>query len=291
MSDEEEKVTGNAEYENADGEPGPEGPALATVGADPEEGEYENKEIRQKILAILAETEDSTWALAVILETAYDQDMYLTWGFTSFKDYVANELGMHIRRAQYLVQLQEWFKKMPANIQKWVRGLGWTKARMLMHAVTVENAAEWKNKVAGKSVTEIDEMLKAAKAGEVGGGGGEGGEDQGEKPLNKNFKLFPLQLENIDRALEKAGEISGSEKPGNNIDLICTEYLATNAGVDSIQDLLRKMEKMLGVRLVAYVPEDKSVAYGSDLIAQLAEEADAEAQPAAKKDSKEDSEG
>jgi|GEM_PF-3550710 len=243
---------------------------LAVVGeGENEESKYGNKEIRDKILRLLAETEDKNWDLAVVLETAYDEDMYRDWGFDSFREYVEKELQIHIRKAQFLVQLQEWFKKMPANIQQWMRGLGWTKARMLMHIVTVENASEWRNKVAGKSVVEIDKMLKDAKGEGGGGGDGEGDEGGEEKPKPMNFKLFPEQHKNVSRALEKAGEISGSEKPGNNLDLICTEYLGTNAGIESIQDVFRKMEKNLGVRLIAYVEEDDSVAYGAGLIEEL----------------------
>jgi len=245
------------------------GANLAVVG-DAKEGEYENKEIRKKILDLLADTENKTWDLAVVLEMAYDKGMYQNWGFGSFREYVEKELQIHIRKAQFLVQLQEWFKKMPGNIQQWMRGLGWTKARMLMHVVTIENAAEWRNKISGKSVVEIDKMLKDAKeSGEGGGGDGEGGEDGEEKPKTMNFKLFPEQYKNVSRAVEKGKEISGSEKPGNVLDLICTEFLATNAGVDSVQDVLRKMEKNLGVRIVAYVEEDDSIAYGADLIAEL----------------------
>jgi len=253
---------------------------LAVVGDAADSGEYENKEIREKILDLLAKSEDLNWDLAVVLETAYAGDMYRQWGFDSFRSYVEEELNIKIRKAQYLVQITEWFKKMPGNIQAWVRELGWTKARMLMHVVTVENAAEWRNKVAGKSVAEIEKMLKEAKGsgGEGGGGGdGEGGSDGegAEKPKKKSFSLFDPQYENVERALEKASEMSGSDKEGNNLDLICTEFLATNAGVDTPQDLFRKIEKITGLSIVAYNLEKDSVAYGSELIEQL-EAVDAE---------------
>ena len=112
-----------------------------------------------------------------------------------------------------------------------------------------------------------DNCLTLSNPGQEDGDG-----DDVDKPSSLSFKLFPLQKKNVDTALEKAQEISGSDKSGNLLDLICTDYLATNAGVDSVQDMLRKQEKNLGVRLVAYDEEHKSVIYGSDLIRELEEE-------------------
>ena len=258
----------NAEYEEGDDD----GKGLAVVGGDADEGEYKNKDIREKVLRLLAEAESRTWDLSVILEDVYARDLYREWSFDSFREYVEKELNINTRWSQILVQLQEWFKKLPLNIQQWVLEIGSTKARMLMSIVTVENAAEWRNKIAGKSVAEIKKMLQAAKGEGGGGEGGEGGDDgdgADDKPKTMNFKLFSEQYQNVTRALEKGKEIANSEKTGNVLDLICTEFLATNAGIDSVQDMLRKMEKTLGVRLVAYVEEDDSVAYGADLIRDL----------------------
>ena len=64
--------------------------------------------------------------------------------------------------------------------------------------------------------------------------------------------MFPQQDENVDRALDKAMEISGSEKPGNNLDLICTEFLANNVDINSVQEHLKAQERMLGLKIVAY---------------------------------------
>jgi hypothetical protein len=241
---------------------------LAVVGDADDSKEYANKEIRDKILSLLSQSEDLNWDLAIVLETAYAGDMYRGWGFDSFRSYVEEELQIHIRKAQYLVQLQEWFKKMPGNIQAWVRGLGWTKARMLMHVVTAENAAEWRNRVAGKSAADIAKMLKEAKASEsTEGSDGDG--EANDKPKKKSFSLFDLQYENVERAIEKAAEMSGSDKEGHNLDLICTEFLGTHAGIDSPPEFLQKIEKDLGLRLVAYDEENDSIAYGSDLVEEL----------------------
>jgi len=270
MTDETNEVVEQVEdpLEEAEGEAET---SLAVVDGGKVDGECEYKDVRQQILDILAETENKTWDLAVILETAYAGDMYRSWGFSSFRDYIEQELQIQMRKAQYLVQIQEWFKKMPANIQTWIRELGWTKARMLLHVVTVENAAEWRNKVAGKTVAEIKAMMQEAKEmGEGGGGDGEGGDADGENTLKKfSASLFMPQHENWMRALGKAEEISGSDKQGNNMDLMATDFLATNAGVDNMHDFLRKAEKQLGVRIVAYSEERDELVYGADLIQDL----------------------
>ncbi|GAG52294.1 unnamed protein product, partial [marine sediment metagenome] len=77
-----------------------------------------------------------------------------------------------------------------------------------------------------------------------GGEGGEGGDGSGEGSQNSSatrtpeteensepmsdmtFRLYAGQRSNIQAALEKSGEVAGSEAPNHQLDVICLEYLA-----------------------------------------------------------------
>ncbi len=259
--------------------------ALAVVGEESEgassDSEYEFKDLRRKVLSLRAKTDESYWDLAVALEDVYERGCYRAWGFESWKDYVENEIDIQVRKAQYLVQIQKWTNELSPNIQAWIRSIGWTKARMLVGKVTEENAREWRARIDGKSVAEIEKMLKEMTSAEDDGTGPSSSDDSDEKPKGLNFKLFPLQMDNWKRAAEIAMGPAESDKPGNLLDLICTDYIASNMTIRSVGDLMSKYEKVLGLRLIAYNESEDRVVYGEDLIRQLDDEDEAD-EPEAK---------
>ena len=252
-------------------------PTSLKVVGDEQEGARDD--VRRTILALRDKADESYWELAIALEECYEKAYYTAWGFARWQDYVEEELDWHIRKAQYLVRLQQWFNKMPDNIQKWVQGLGWTKARLLMNVVTVENAGEWRNKVAGKTVSEIEKLLKAERQLTGGGEGSDAGGESGgpeEKPTKKSFSLFPAQMANVNQAIEKAGEVAESDKEGHCLDLICTDYLAGNAGVDDFKSYFEAIERATGLAVVAYSRSDDALVFGGDFVDEMVARAEAE---------------
>lgn len=241
---------------------------LATVEEVTDGDEF--AEIRDQVKALKDKADESYWDLAIILHKIYQEALYRKWGYGKWPEYIEEELDFSLRKAQQLVQLQEWFTKIPKNIQNWIKKLGYAKARRLVDRVTVENAAEWRNKVEGKTLAEINEIIKgASEDASLTTGEGGGDANTSEKFKSMNFKLAPPQFENVDRALTKAKEMAESEKPGNALDLMATEFLSTHAGIDTIQEYLRSVEKNAGVRLVAYDEKEDSVIFGGDLINDL----------------------
>lgn len=272
--------------ENADGGGADtEGDGLATVGAK-DTGQH--AEIREKVRALRSQAEETYWELSTVMHEVYQNSLYQAWGFDKWHDYVEQELDFTPRKAQYLIGIQDWFGKMPPNVQKWVRELGWSKAKELVGVVTAQNAAEWKKKIEGKSVREIIDMVKGSKVkGE--GDGGEPGEGAEETSKKMSFTLFPAQFENVERAVEKAKKMADSEKPGHAIDLICTDFLATNGAIDSVKDYLAKVEKQTGVGIVGYDLKNDVLVYGAATLDRLAEPA--EPQMASKGEPPTDAEG
>lgn len=233
----------------------------------------DHEDVRRKILALRDRSESDAWELGVVLEEAYTNDLYRSWGFDSWKEYVEQELDIHIRKAQYLVKIQKWFTRMTPAIQKWVRELGWTKARMLMPVVDQSNAAEWRNRVAGKTVEQIKKMVSADRDGssEPGSDTGDGGDGEiQEKARRRSFSLFPDQDEIVTKAIEKASEVADSDKEGHLVTLICVDYLANSTDVFSRDEFLKSIEKNLGLRIIAMVPseeeEQDKIVYGYDYL-------------------------
>ena len=254
---------------------------LAVVG-DENSGAEEAQEnvtvahddVRRQVLSLRDKTDEDYWSLSVVLREVHDNDYYREWGFDSWKEYVEQEVDIHIRKAQYLVKLQSWFDGMTPAIQKWIRALGWTKARMLMHVVTQENAQDWKNRVADKTVSEIKEMLEGDKDSE-GEDGAVSESGSSETPDDKSHKfkatLMGTQWETVQSALEKAKEAGETDKDGQALSLICVDYLATNTNILTRTDMMEQYEKIWGVKLIAVElstedGEEDLIVFGGDYL-------------------------
>lgn len=249
---------------------------LATVDGGAAEAEVEdNAELRQRVKSLADQAEQTYWDLAMALEEVHATSAYVAWGYTGFKEYVEGELDFGIRKTQYFIGLAQWFKTLNKATQEWVARLGWSKAKELVGKVTNENAAEWKKKLENKTVTEIKDMLKDAGGDDGGDSSGESSEGgTAEKASRKSFSLFPEQMDNVDAALKKAIEISKSDKEGHNLDLICTDFLATNAAYDDVREYLKKVESVTGIKLIGYDPKEKEIIYGDTLLDEIAFEPD-----------------
>jgi len=233
------------------------------------EGTEKHADVRAKIKEKIVGAENEHWDLSQLLYEAYDGAMYTSWGFASWKEYVEKELDFAQRNAEYHLSVGKWFITLPKNAQDWAKKLGFSKCRLITGVVKAENIAEWKQKLDGKSFREIDDMMKGERSDDGGGSSGDADDADPNKAKNKSFKLFPAQMENVDRAIAVAQGMAESDKPGHALDLICTDFLATNGGIETVQDYLKKVEKATGVRLVAYDDGEDAVVYGGKLIQEL----------------------
>jgi len=93
----------------------------------------------------------------------------------------------------------------------------------------------------------------------------------------ESFMLAPTQQLNVLTALERASELTKSSKKGYNLDMICLDFLATNdfkaasQQAESRNTYLKKIEKLLGVRIIAVDAKDQSnVIYGINTLNTLA---------------------
>ena len=272
MTDEDKNVgTNEGDSNNPEESQSGEETALALVENQDDtegggDGDVKNIELREEIKRLRAKMDEDYWALGVALEEAYRNDSYRGWGFDSWKEYVEEEVDVGLRTVQYLVKLQGWFETVTPAIQKWIRSLGWTKARMLMHVVTQENALEWKARVAGKTVDQIEGLISDSKKGiSDDGGGGSGGESSDDDRENTFVKVSVLlsqaQKDLYDMAMTKAGEIADSDKPGHLFASIVQNFLAMNTDVLTKEDYLKEAERFLGWRLIAVEHQESTGTY------------------------------
>lgn len=249
--------------------------------------EVEYAEIRQKALELRNKVGEDYWELSIVLADIYNNDRYRSWGFDSWKDYIDQELDFTIRKAQYMVKIQSWFDTLTPAMQEFFRSLGWVKCRMLMPVVVKENAKSWKKKVEGKTLKEIEGIIKGKKVTEnSSSGGGESGSEStgesttsGDRLVRRSFSLYTGQDEVVLNAISRAKDIGETDKDGHALSLICMDYLASSTDQIDITSLFKHMEDITGLHIVAFKPVDggrDDIVFGSEYIEDAVENSEEE---------------
>lgn len=101
--------------------------------------------------------------------------------------------------------------------------------------------------------------------------------DPREEPLySKNFKFYPDQLETVRLAIDRAKELSGSERPGHNFSLICLDFLANNDFTKASEEqklrYVAKLEKLIGYKFIVVDSSSTDVLYGLATLEKVAKE-------------------
>lgn len=242
--------------------------------------------------------------------------IFKAWGYKSFAEYAEEELHLHRRKAERLrgiwYRLEVELAGMNPDLKERIVRIGWSKVRELVRVLTLKNAEEWVKRAEECSYTqllvavskyreEVDKMQQLPKInpegneGDSGLGGGnnpvfsDGGGIVGvsdqeppippvEKHVFEHFMLYEEQAEIVRSALQRASEISKSDKKSHNLHLICMDFLATNdfknSPVEDRMAFLAKFESMLGLKLIAVDPESNDVVYGMSTLENASKEDD-----------------
>jgi len=99
--------------------------------------------------------------------------------------------------------------------------------------------------------------------------------DEPEEMNFLHFGLYSEQYLNVQLALRKSGEMTGSDKKSHNLDMICTDFLANNDIVPGNMEenrmrFMRRMEQVFGVKIIALDMTNDEVVFGAGLLSKLA---------------------
>ena len=90
--------------------------------------------------------------------------------------------------------------------------------------------------------------------------------------------LFGDQIETVNLAMRRSIELSGSDKVGHNLSLICLDFLATNDfrfdNEDQKLRFLAKFERLLGYKIIVADPVTSDILYGVGTLEKLAKSED-----------------
>ena len=155
-------------------------------------------------------------------------------GLKSFDEFLERRFPESRRKAYYLMSIHE---HLPPQVRKELRQLGWSKGLELAKLARRQNSqafdcATWLHKARELSKEELQREVEKELTGEYS-----------EASELVYFKLFKSQIPIVDRAIETAALMLGSDKSrGYCLEMICADFLA-GASLDcSDPELLLKTQ-------------------------------------------------
>lgn len=227
--------------------------------------------------------------------------LFEKWGFKSFQEYAEKDVGILKRSAENMRYAYYWFEirlNIPKAVKEQVKALGRSKCYVLAGFVTEDNVETWIEKAKVMTHEDLKKAVKATKAtqsdadacaegsefplSDDAGIGRDGDSEESSAPPKPeemhqfHTSLYEGQWETVQAALDRAKGMSHSDKIGHNLEMICTDFLSNNEfGKDKDVDLkqyIRKMELLLGVKLIAVDLKAGKPLYGADFLWKLVQE-------------------
>jgi len=227
--------------------------------------------------------------------------LFTKWGYKNFGEYCEHEVGLQKRTAENLRYAYYYFaiqQEMPESVIDELVSIGRSKVYLLSGVANRDSIALWMEKAKELTFEDLKKAIKSAKA--VSAGRNVDHEerempedappsssipaaDGGPKPLQKpevlhtvQAGLYDAQMETWQSALSRAQGLTGSEKIGHNLELICQDFLANNdfskAKDKDRSSYIAKMERRLGVLIIAIDPNSGKPIHGRDLLWRMISE-------------------
>ena len=218
-------------------------------GLSPEE---RKSQVRQTMAAAIGIDDRLNLVAGELLYEVAHNEYWKDWEFESFAEYCEAELNMRDRKAKYLISIYDKFVielNLPTEI---LLDLQWSKAKELVSVITEDNWADLISDLNEMTVKGVKSKVKEMKGVPKITDDSKSSEDISERVV---FNLSKEQAENISTALGLAGTMCGSDKTGNQLALICSDFLASSAGeglagaIDKLDFHIKSLSRTFGVEI------------------------------------------
>jgi len=184
-----------------------------------------------------------------------------------------------------------WFEvqeKLPAKVLTELKKVGRSSVYILAGFAKKDSVGLWIEKAKACTFEELKKAIQSAKAVKAGKAADDeekdslaGPEDRRGAPAPESThtvqtSLYDDQFKIYEAAIARAKGISKSDKIGHNMTLIFQDFLANNEFGDSpkkdIKGFLSKMERLIGLKLIAIDPSTGSPKFGKEILWMLIKE-------------------
>jgi hypothetical protein len=219
----------------------------------------EPAQLLHKAVAIKTEIEGKFWEMGSILHVIFNRQYYVDYGYHDWKDFCNDVLEMKWRTATYLRDIYVKFTSLGCKAEDCV-GVGWAKLKELLPVVNKSNVKYWLQEAKKKnvSIAVLNAKVRVAL--------GKMTPEEAEKlPQSLSFRLYEEQSESVERALDLARRMTGSDSRGYQLEMICAEFRATYESAEenfpknkTVKDLVEKISALLKVDFVGKVVDGET---------------------------------
>lgn len=220
--------------------------------------------LREEALKARDMVDQGYMLLAKCLYDIYHQDVFNThWNYTSFEDYIDNEIQIAYRKAMYLVEIYGKAKLLNMDMARLER-MGWSKARELIRVVDESNVDEWMSKAENCTVKELNIQVKQER---------DKSSDKSsiveEAPIitTITFKLGMAEHAIIDDALNESKSLINTSDLALALANICQEWMEAKGVVpqhSTLEDHILHLQQVYGRKLVVAGVDTSSAADEDD---------------------------
>jgi hypothetical protein len=230
--------------------------------------------------------------------------LFEKWGYKGFGEYCEQEVllqkrtGENLRYAYYYFAIQQ---EMSKEVIERLVSIGRSKVYLLSGFATRDNITLWMDKANELTFEDLKKAITLAKSASSGRNTDNEESEMAESPLSSESVpvsvaspskplhkpevlhtiqagLYDAQLETWQSALSQAQGLTGSEKIGHNLELICQDFLSNNnfskVKEKDFSSYISKMERRLGLLMIAIDPNTGKPVHGGDLLWKLVSESE-----------------
>lgn len=203
---------------------------------------------RERVVTLYRENEVNLFNICLHLYDIYNQQLYKSWGFDSFKSYIENDLtefGVDYRIAMYRVGIGRVIREYKLD-ESLINDVSYTKLKELITLIKPDSTAEEVIKLikdnSNKSFREIQTLVKNTKM-----------VSPNAYELTKVTLSFTAdQREVFDRAISIGKDILSTDNPSLIIDYILIDWLLNinedKKSIDErVMDEVRKLRRNMEV--------------------------------------------
>ena len=209
--------------------------------------------VREEIKEECERIEESYIVLAQLLHESVENGYFVRWGYSTFDEYVNEELGISYRKAAYLVQIANVVKNLKIDWHD-IEGIGWTRMRTIVPALKQDGVVgDWLELAGELSVKDLEKLVKDNKIGaEISSSGG-------DAVVTLKFRVTKEQSDIIMDALSYAKRSIDAEDDVMALEQMAFDYIM-KSGADpervNLEDICSWVEQQYGVELAVMSREE-----------------------------------
>jgi hypothetical protein len=224
--------------------------------------ESEREELLDYLFSLKNKIGECYVKMGAVLHKIQKNGIYLDWNYTSFTNFVEEEVNFSQRKAHYLTNIWENIRvELNADTND-INKIDWSKTKEIARVEDTNKREEILNQAIENKESEDDDDYTVDDIKQKVKKANSDGDVDVKKTKRMHFNLYPEQRKTVNNAIKQASEEADSEKRNHLLEMICMHYLSSSYGEQEFNFLVNRIEDIFECELVAVDPETGDIIYG-----------------------------